>query len=341
MREKGTTMLLDTLKKIIDCPSPSGYESKVMAVLETLVKPYCDEVFYDNLGNLIALRKGKKAGAKKLMLAAHADEIGMMVTFIDKKGLLRATNLGYVDWPAWAYTEVVFGNGLRGVIVPEDGVKGGDYKKEKFYIDIGCDSDEEAEKLVSVGDFCILQPKLTSLQGSRVAGHPIDDRAGCAMLVEAAMRAKECAEDTYFVFTVQEEVGCRGAKGAAFTIRPDYALAIDVTDTGDRIGASPMAVKMGAGIAIKLKDAMVICDVKLTSRLRSLAKEKEIPFQLEIMEHGGTDSSAIQVSGEGVAVGALSVPTRYIHSGMEMMDAKDGEAGVDLLVALLENGIEE
>lgn len=331
--------MIETIKKLIFSPSPSGYEKKVLSVIEEMISPYADKTYYDKLGNLIAFKKGEKEDAKKLMFASHADEIGMLVSFIDEKGFLRVTNVGYIDWPAAAYTGVLFESGMCGVVVPESNVKPVDYKREKFYVDIGCSSREEALKCVNIGDFCVLRPSFEKINDNIYFGHPFDDRIGCAMLVEATKRMKSCVNDVYFVFTVQEEVGCRGAKAAAFGIRPDYAISVDVTDTGDRIGSDPMEVSLGKGTAIKLKDSLVISDPFLTSKMREIAKGKNIPFQLEILEHGGTDSSAIQAAAEGVAVGAISVPARYIHTGNEMIDMRDAESGTLLINAMIESDV--
>ena len=177
----------------------------------------------------------------------------------------------------------------------------------------------------------------TRLLGRRIAGRPLDDRIGCAMLIKIAEALKEtpCRDDVYFVFSVQEEVGVRGSKTATFGIMPDIGIAYDVTGTGDTIGAKPMACSVGGGAAIKIKDASVLCDRELVEALAEVAKESEIKYQYEILVAGGTDTSSMQMTGAGCRAVALSVPTRYIHSGVEMLDLADAQACIDLTVAWL------
>ena len=168
-------------------------------------------------------------------------------------------------------------------------------------------------------------------------GRPLDDRAGCGIVLEIAKRiAKEpVADDVYYVFSVQEEVGCRGSKTAAFAIAPDVSLTFDVTGTGDTAGSKPMAVKLGGGAAIKIKDSSVICDADVVDKLIRIAKEKNIKNQLEILTYGGTDTSSIQMTGAGCRAGAISIPSRYIHSGVEMIDMNDYKACIDLAIEFI------
>ena len=196
-------------------------------------------------------------------------------------------------------------------------------------------SRKEAERHVKIGDCCALLPHASRLLGSRICGRPLDDRVGCAVMVEIARRMPAPADDIYYVFSVQEEVGCRGAKPAAFEIGPDLALIYDVTATGDTPGAKPMAVKLGGGVAVKIKDSSVICNAELVEELLATAKKNKITAQCEILTFGGTDTSAVQMTGYGCRAGALSLPCRYIHSGVEMIDLADAEAAVALTVAYL------
>ena len=184
-----------------------------------------------------------------------------------------------------------------------------------------------------------MAPELTKLGASRYAAKAFDDRLACALLAEVARTCAEPACDTYFVFTVQEEVGCRGSKPAAYAIAPDYAIAVDVTNTGDMIGAPPMTVKLGGGAAIKIKDASVLCSKVIVDGLTALAEADKIPYQYEILVAGGTDTSSMQTAGAGAHAGAVSIPTRYVHSPVEVVDAKDLDACVKLLRAAVERGI--
>ncbi len=327
--------MLNTLKELMPKkPSVSGRESGIRRILEGIMRPLVDEVRVDALGNLICLKKGSAKVPGRVMLAAHMDEIGFIVTFIEENGYLRVAPIGGISYPAAIFGELCFENGMSGVLVPEADADR-EPKAEKCYVDIGASCLEEAQALVKVGDCCALTPHLTSLMGDRVAGRPLDDRIGCACLVEIARQLRAPADDIYYVFTVQEEVGCRGASPAAMAIVPDVALIFDVTATGDQQGAKPMAVKLGEGVAVKVKDNSVICDVSLVDELLALAEEKKIAAQCEILTFGGTDTSAVQMAGFGCRAGALSIPSRYIHSGVETVDLRDAKAAVDLAVAYL------
>lgn len=315
------------LKELCLCPSVSGREQKIREKISAIVSPFCDEMRTDALGNLIAVKKGV-GGGKRVMLAAHMDEIGFMVTFIEDTGMLRVATVGGISFTAAAFGEVVSENGVRGTIIPEGKVKPADFKADSFYIDIGAKSKKQAEAKVRIGDFFVLTPHLQKLAGGRVCGRPLDDRIGCAVLLDIAERLRDKAldGDVYYVFSVQEEVGCRGAMTAAFAIKPDIAICLDVTATGDTLGASPMACRLGDGAAVKIKDASVICNEEIVRGLCETAQKNKIKYQKEILLFGGTDTSSMQLAGAGAAVGAVSIPTRYIHSGNEMCDLSDAQS---------------
>lgn len=328
--------MYQTLKELIKVHGVSGREGAVAEVISDMIRPYVDELSTDALGNLIALRKGVGKEKRKHMLCAHMDEIGFIVTYIEENGFLRVSNIGGIRFIPSAYMPVVFENGLHGVIMPEEELeKKEDYKATRFYIDIGAKNKKDAEKRVRIGDCAVIEPSVTRLVGGRIAARPIDDRIGCAILIDIAKKLGATEDDVYFVFSVQEEVGCRGAKTAAFAIGPDDALVFDVTGTGDAIGAKPMAIRLGGGAAIKIKDSSVICDAEMVQRLETLAAEKKIPCQMEILTYGGTDTSSIQMSGLGARVGAISIPTRNIHTATEVIDMHDAEACRDLALAYL------
>jgi endoglucanase len=323
--------LYNTLKELCLCPSVSGREQNIRQKLETLISPYCDEFFTDSLGNLIAVRKGTGNG-KKIMLCAHMDEIGFLVNFIEDNGMLRIAPIGGISFAASAFAQVVSEKGVTGVIVPDGKTKAADYKSEVFYIDIGAKDKKQAQTKVSIGDFFVVVPDLKKLANDRVCGRPLDDRVGCAAVLGIAEELSDvCLDhDVYYVFSVQEEVGCRGAKTAAFKIQPDIALCFDVTATGDTPNASPMACALGGGAAVKIKDASVICDEEITKTLCRVAEDNKIKHQKEILLFGGTDTSSMQLSGAGAAVGAISIPTRYIHSQSEMCDLGDVKCCIHL-----------
>lgn len=325
--------MLELLRKISSAHGVTGYEKKASDAIRKEIEKYTDEQYNDCLGNLIAVRKGSGNG-KKIMLCAHMDEIGFMATFIESNGQIRIAPVGGIGFASVSYGMMLSENGVRGVLVPDGRTKVTDYTADKFYIDIGASNKKEAEKKVKIGDVFRFDAEIKRLMGKKVCGHPLDDRIGCAVLVEIAkeLAGVELKDDIYFVFSVQEEVGCRGSKTAAFAIAPDISLAYDVTGTGDVPGSAPMACKVGDGAAIKIKDASVICDPTLVEELLAVAKEKKIKHQLEILLYGGTDTSSMQMSGAGSRACALSIPTRYIHSANEMCDLSDAEACVALTV---------
>lgn len=317
-------------------PSISGREQGIRDLIKEKMAPLCDTVEVDAMGNLICLKKGKGAAPRRVLLAAHMDEIGFIVNFIEDSGFLRVAPIGGIDYTAAVGSLVVFENGTKGVLVSESDRKSGEAPKaEKCYVDIGAKNRREAQRRLKIGDCCALCPTLTRLMGDRITGRPLDDRIGCAVMLDIARRLSAPDDDIYYVFSVQEEVGCRGAKPAAFGIAPDIALIFDVTATGDTVGAAPMAVKLGGGAAVKIKDRSVICDAALVSELLAVAKAEKITAQCEILTFGGTDTSAVQMTGLGCRAGAISIPCRYIHTGVEMLSLSDAKAAADLAIRYL------
>lgn len=315
--------MTEFLKKLMLTHGVTSDESRVTKLIEDEIRPYVDEISYDALGNLTAVKRSPSPDAKKMMLCAHADEIGFISMFIQDDGLIRVAPVGGIDYIAYAYCSVISSKGVKGVISPEDGVKPEELKADKFFIDIGAKTKKEAERKVSLGDMFTVVPHMTKLSGTRYTGRPFDNRVGCAVMVEIAKNLKNCVNDVYFVFSSMEEVGLRGAKAATYNISPDYGIAFDVTDTGDIPGCKPMAVKIGDGAAIKIKDSSVLCDIKLVSALTDIAKENKIKYQYEILRAGGTDTAVMQTEAGGARVGCISIPTRYIHTQNEMIDMKD------------------
>ncbi len=331
--------MLNLIKTLTATRGISGREKAVADKILTLIAPLTDTCRTDSMGNLIALTRGTapEGERKSVMLCAHMDEIGFLVTFIEDSGMIRVAPIGGINFVAAAYSTVVFSGGTKGILVPEAGTAPADIKQEKVYVDIGAKDKKEAERKIAIGDFCTLESGVTRLCGRRIAGRPLDDRVGCAVLIKIAEKIREnpVADDVYFVFSTQEELGLRGSKTATYGIRPDIGIAYDVTGTGDVPGAKPMACSVGGGAAIKLKDASVICDYELTQELAAVAKECDIKHQFEILLYGGTDTASMQMTAAGARAAALSIPTRYIHSGVEMLDAADADACVALTVAWL------
>ena len=324
--------LYTTLKELCSVPGISGRENKIRKVIEDKIAPFVTEVKTDTLGNLIACRKGR-TGEKRIMLCAHMDEIGYLANFIEENGLIRVGAIGGVGFANSAYTKVVSENGVVGYLAPDASASPSDYVADKMYIDVGATSKKEAERKVRIGDSFVGEPSLCKLYGKRVAGRPIDDRVGCLVLLAVAESIKnaELDADIYFVFSVQEEVGCRGSIPATYAIAPTEAICVDVTSTGDRPGSKPMACVLGKGAAIKIKDRSVICHEEIVRALENVAKEHKIPVQKEILAFGGTDTSSMQLTGAGSMAGAVSIPTRNVHTSVESCDMGDVEASIKLI----------
>ncbi len=320
------------IKELTQCFGPSGREKEIAALIKAEAEKYADEVYEDALGSVIAHKKGN---GKKIMLAAHMDEIGIVATFIDENGFIRFSNIGGVYIKRLLNRRVKFKNGVIGVIDTENDNK--EMKLSKLFIDIGAKNKAEADKLISVGDMAVFVGEYEETENV-IISKALDNRIGCAALLDA-LKSVSGENDLYFCFTSQEEVGLRGSRAVAYSVAPEYAIAVDVTDTGDTPNCDKMAVKLGWGAAIKVMDRSVICHNEVRGLLIELAKNKGIPYQLEVMTDGGTDAGAIHTSRDGVKTGGISIPTRYIHSPSEMVSKADYSATVELLKAFLEYNI--
>ncbi|MDK2878124.1 MAG: hypothetical protein PWR06_840 [Thermoanaerobacteraceae bacterium] len=259
------------IKELTESFGPSGSEDKIRETIIEKVRPYADSINVDKMGNIIA-QKG--TSGERLMLAAHMDEIGIIVTNIDDKGFLRFSNVGGLSPFTLIGERVVFANGTIGVFGMEkmDDMK--DLKINKMFIDIGALSREEAKQKVKIGDMGTFYREC-SISGDYIISKALDDRAGCAVLIKVMEQLKKPGYQTFFVFTVQEEVGLRGAKTSSFGVDPDLAIAVDVTLTGDTPEAPKMAVALGKGPAIKVKDNSIISHPKIKDALISAAEQKK------------------------------------------------------------------
>jgi len=328
--------LKELLKKLSETYGPSGREEQIAAVIRQELEGYVDEIFTDKMGNLCAVKKGS---GTKIMVAAHMDEIGVIVTYIDDKGFLRFSNVGGVSPFILLGQRVVFADGTTGTIGVE---KLDDIKKltlDKLYIDIGAAGKKEAEQKVKIGDIATYDRK-TALMGTRMTGKAMDNRAGCAVLIAALRELPPTEHEIYAVFTIQEEVGLRGARTSGYRINPDLGLAVDVTLVGDTPEAATNNVALGKGAAIKVKDSSIICHPQVKARLAELAEKENIPHQFEVLTAGGTDAGAIHLTREGIPSGAISVPCRYVHTPVETVDLNDMDSAVRLLRAFLLNPVE-
>lgn len=326
----------ELIKKLVESYGPSGFEDQIRGTVRSEIEPYSDQITVDVMGNLIAHKKGDGTGLK-IMLAAHLDEIGIMVSHVTKEGFLRFTNIGGVYPLTLKGARVRFSDGTIGVINNE---KVDSWTKvhplDKHYIDVGASSKEDCP--IEVGDAAGFDRSFEK-QGSRRIAKSMDDRIGCAVAIETLRRLEKTPHDLYFVFSVQEEVGTRGAQTAAYALEPDIGIALDVTSTGDTPEGSYMAVELGKGPAIKVRDAGMIAHVGLVRQMRQTCDDADIPYQLEVLDGGSTDARAMQIAGPGSAAGCLSIPCRYVHTQSETVDANDVENAVKLLETLLVNPI--
>lgn len=324
----------ELIKRLVEAYGPAGNENPVAQVIREEVAPYVDEIRTDALGNLIALKRGDSS--RKLMLAAHMDEIGVMVTHIDDKGFLRFYPVGGLSPFTLLGNRVLFENGAVGVFGAEKLDNPKDLSINKLFIDVGASNKAEALEKVKIGDIAVIHREYTDL-GKRLVSKAMDDRIACAVLIEALKRAKNLKYDVYAVFTSQEEVGLRGARVAAYGITPDLGIAIDVTRSGDTPESITMAVALGQGPTVKVRDSSLICTPAVRRFMEDIAKSQGIPYQLEVLEAGGTDAGAIQLTKGGIPAGVMSIPCRYIHTASEMVDYDDCENGVKLIAAIMES----
>ena len=326
----------ELLKKLVNLYGPSGNENLIREYITKEIENYVDEIEIDDLGNLIVRKKGN---GKRIMVAAHMDQIGLMVTNIDDDGFLRFTNIGGISPFVTLSQQVLFENGTVGVISSEPLEDISKLKLSNMFIDIGAKNKKEAEKLINIGDICVYKSEFGE-NDNVVFSRSLDDRVGCFVAIEVLKKIENTTNDLYFVFTVQEEVGLRGAKTSAYKIDPDIGIAIDVTGSGDTPKAKPFAVGLHNGTAIKVKDNSILTHPKLREIMVNIAEEKQIPYQLEVLEFGGTDSGAIHLTKEGIPSGVISIPTRYIHSTIEMASKSDIINSIKLLTKLLEHNID-
>ena len=322
--------IYETFVKLQAAARPSGFERPCAQLIAQLAAPYCDETRIDVMGNVICHKKGP---GKRVMTAAHMDTIGLMITHIDEKGFLRFNTLGGFAPYRLATARMKLENGCRGVVFL------GEIKIGDLYLDVGARSREEAERLVSIGDVAVYEGEPLKL-GDRIASPYCDDLIACAAQLSAMSQMEQSENDLYFVFTVQEETGLRGARTAAYGIDPEYGFCMDVTRTGDTAGETvKMEVKLGGGPAIKIKDTSLLCNPQAVQHLRQAAEEAGLAYQDEVLTAGGTDSAAMQQTRAGVLAGCVSIPCRYIHSQHEMISLKDAEDCARLLARALQTAL--
>lgn len=331
--------VFELLKSLSEVIGPSGNEASIRNLVVDRLKSVADKLWIDTLGNVIAVKKGSR-GNGRFMMAAHMDEIGLFVSHVDDKGFLRALPIGGLTERSLVYQRVVVrtrdGRTYRGVIgmKPPHVIKPEEARQipelKELFLDIGASSRDEVLKLgVKVGDIAVFDRELSILSGDRVTGKAIDDRVGLAAMIKAFEYIEAPELDVYAVATVQEEVGLKGAEVAAYSITPDLALALDVTVASDFPGVSEheWCTQLGRGPAIKIADGRsasgLIAHPEVVDVLLKTAEELGIPYQVEVLAGGTTDASVIALNKEGVPAGVVSIPSRYIHSPVEVVDLKD------------------
>ena len=339
--------LSENLEKLSNATGVAGREEEVRNLLTKMMKPYTDEVKVDKLENVIATKKGKTT-APKIMLAAHMDEIGLMIKTINKEGFLQFTKMGGIDDRILVAQKVIVHTSkgpLNGIIgsKPPHIQKEEERKKilayDELFIDIGAENKEEAANMgVKVGDPAVFEGKFAKIGKDTVIGKAFDDRIGCAVMVETLKLLEKTDCTVYAVGTVQEEVGLRGAATAAFGVDPDVGIALDVTVAGDVPGVREFdtTIKMGKGPAITVTDSGLITHPKILRLLLDTAEENKIPYQLETGLMGSTDAARISLTRQGVPSGTISIPTRYIHSPNGMLSLKDAEDSAKLTAAAIQ-----
>lgn len=323
------------LKELTQLWGVAGYEKEVRKYIEREAAPYGDEILTDAVGNLIVKKCGAGGpDAKKIMFAAHMDEIGFMVKTIEVDGRLRVCNLGW-NWTGSAYNgRVRFRNGTNGVVSCMGPIEEAGNNAGKLYIDIGATSKEDAKKYVQLGDACGYWGEYLELANDRVCSKTLDNRIGCYQLLEALKENDGTGpNDIYYVFCVQEELGCRGSKVAAERIRPDIGIAVDISPAHDYPCDLEGSNEVDGGIGIKICDPSVVCDEDVVAAMIACCEENNIKYQREVIDKGGTDASSMNLSGTGVRAGGIVVVTRYPHSQSAVASKKDIEAGVELIKA--------
>ncbi len=328
------------LQMLTETPGPSGHEDEVRKIVRAEVEPLADNVTVDTRGNLIARKHpAKRAGnTKKIMIAAHMDETGVIASHVDRNGFIRFAPVGGVPRRYLPGGRVRFMNGTQGII----GFDSWDRVNElpaldKLYIDVGATSPDDSP--VNVGEVAVFDYRYSDL-GNRLVAKSMDNRVGVLVAIETLRSLKATPHDLYVVFTTQEAAGISGVGTSAFGIDPDLGLALDVSPADDTPHSGRTQIALGKGPCVKIQGAEMVSDARLVQWIIEVAEKNKIPYQREVLPFGGSEAGAIQLTRAGVPAGSLSVPVRFVHSPSEMVDVSDVHYAVKLLTALLRTPID-
>ncbi len=324
-------MNMDLLKELAKKDGCVGYEDNIGAFICEKISSFADEVYVDNLKNVVAIKKGKKKNPKKVMLFSHMDKSGFIVTNVEGNGNIRFSPVGNLDANSISYKKVCFANGTLGIIVPENANDKISYNS--LYIDVGAKDKLDAEESVSVGDCFFLSDEIDTLKNDKLVGSALDGRVGAYILLSVCMAVKDNEDDLYFVFSTQKLVGNRGIKPISRAISPDMAICIDLSLSNSAENKSKGA-EIGNGPILLIKDKSVICHEKLTSFISKKADELNIPMQTEISNYGSSELSVVQTAGEGVMVGGINIPCENPTTSAEIVATSDIENAEKLLLSL-------
>jgi tetrahedral aminopeptidase len=334
----------EMLKKLVDASGVTGNENGIRNIMKKELEKSCDSIEVNKMGNLIA-KKG--SGKLKIMIAAHMDEIGLMIKHITEKGFLRFEPLGGVDQRTLlaqkvrVFTEngeIVGVIGSKPIHIQEKEEREQVIKMKNLFIDVGAKDRKDAEKMgIRIGDFVGIYREFSELKNGFVTGNGFDNRAGCAALIEIMKRLKPKGCTIYAVGTVQEEKGLIGARGAVFQINPEVMIAVDTTIAGDtpEIGESEAPVRLGEGPVLVMMDGYNVMNPQVKKWLTETAEKSKISYQRELSPGSGMDSSIASIVREGIPAAGISVPTRYVHTGVEVLNFKDLESVADFVVAAI------
>ncbi len=333
---------MELLMKLMDAHGVSGDEYEIRTIIEKAIQPYVDEVMVDKLGNLVARKRGKKP---RVMLAAHMDEIGLMIKSIMKNGKMKCSTVGGIEPLVMVGQRVRIRTNkgeIRGIITTKELSDRHEVEELPIIRDLLVDTGltkTQLEKLgVEIGNYLSPDEKSAYLGNKNIiCGKAIDDRVGCYILIEIAKQLKKVKNEIYYVFTVQEEIGLYGAKGSAYEVNPNWAVAVDATNANDCSSEEYITKELGKGPCISIKDESMISNKTVIEMLKNAAKKKKISLQLEVSNFGTTDAMHISMTRGGVPTGTLSVPIRNIHSTMSVAHKKDVDETIDVLVELLKN----